>query len=272
MRARDRARRAGDTAGALRRSVRAIAAREAQGHRRVELRARIEGAYARLLFEPEGAARDLSGRRGGRASRRSRRSRRQIAGARLAADWLCPRRDPWRPRGLGGSREACARLLPQHAFPPCDCIQRDRRGDVLGADGRGAGDREVHALLAEDAITASDVQRSFRSSAVSTRRQESSRRHAGSSPRRTALSRTSVPATGMVICGTVVQTSSYSPATWSQRRGRYANSANTSSARTIGRTWLSGLPSSPRRSTGKDASRKPSIGSPFPARTRQAMT
>jgi predicted ATPase len=39
--------------------VDALATAEAEGHRRVELRARVEAAYGRLLTEPEGAARDL---------------------------------------------------------------------------------------------------------------------------------------------------------------------------------------------------------------------
>jgi hypothetical protein len=49
----------GDHDGARAAFVDAIAGAEAEGHRRIELRARIEAAYGRLLAEPEGAAQDL---------------------------------------------------------------------------------------------------------------------------------------------------------------------------------------------------------------------
>src|SRR5207342_1205760 len=49
----------GDTDGGNATLFDAIAVSEAEGQRRVELRARVEAAYGRLLAEPEGAARDL---------------------------------------------------------------------------------------------------------------------------------------------------------------------------------------------------------------------
>ena len=49
----------GDPAAAHETLVNAIAGAERAGQRRVEVRARIEAAYLRLLTEPEGAARDL---------------------------------------------------------------------------------------------------------------------------------------------------------------------------------------------------------------------
>ena len=49
----------GDHDGASAAFVDAIAGAETDGNRRIELRARIEAAYGRLLAEPEGAARDL---------------------------------------------------------------------------------------------------------------------------------------------------------------------------------------------------------------------
>ena len=55
-------------------------------------------------------------------------------------------------------------------------------------------------------------------------------------------------------------TSSCSPPTLPPPSERSASSASTSNARMTERTWPSGRPSSPRRSTGKGASTRPSTG------------
>ena len=60
---------AGETDASTATFFEAIAGAEEAGQRRVELRARIEAAYVRLLTEPEGAARRLASRRRGRRAR-----------------------------------------------------------------------------------------------------------------------------------------------------------------------------------------------------------
>ena len=131
----------------------AIAGAEAAGLRRVELRARIEAAYLRLLTEPEGAARDLlTVAESAVPAFEALGDDRSLARAWLLIGYV--------RGGIHGNhaawQQAEERALVYYrrtAFPTRNVPRADRSSDLLGADVGFARHRQVHgASRRRDAI------------------------------------------------------------------------------------------------------------------------
>jgi class 3 adenylate cyclase len=143
----------GDTAGGRATFSAAIAGAEAEGHRRVELRGRIEAAYARLLIEPEGAARDLLAvAEDALPTFEALGDNRSLARAWLLIGYV--------RGGIHGDHaaweEAEERALGYYrstAFPPATCIQQIAAAIYWGPTAVAKGIEKCTTLLAEDAIT-----------------------------------------------------------------------------------------------------------------------
>ena len=195
---------AGDPEAAHESLVNAIAGAERAGQRRVELRARIEAAYLRLLTEPEGAARDLLAVAQAAVPAFEAIERRQVAGTGLAAHRVCAGWDPRKPRGVGGSRGACSRRTTGARLPGDNLHRADCGGALLGADTRDPGDREMPRNSSPTSRSASSVALPrFRIWAACMRRRVASRRLASSSPKRRRTYEELGSPTAVIHCGTV---------------------------------------------------------------------
>jgi hypothetical protein len=130
----------------------AIAGAERSGSARVELRARIEAAYIRLLTEPGGAARELlTTAEGAIPTLEALGDDRSLARAWLLIGYV--------RGGIHGNheawREAEERALlcyQRTAFPPATCMQQIAAATYWGPTPVSQGIQRCEELLADDAI------------------------------------------------------------------------------------------------------------------------
>ena len=142
----------GDDDGGNARFVEAIAGAEREGQRRVELRARVEAAYGRLLTEPEGAAQDLLAvAEAAVPTFEALNDDRSLARAWLLIGYV---------RGgihgdHAGWEDAEGRALHYYkrsAYPPATCLQQIAAAIYWGPTAVPQGISRYSALLADESI------------------------------------------------------------------------------------------------------------------------
>jgi hypothetical protein len=142
----------GDPDGGSATFVDAMARAEAEGQRRIELRARVEAAYGRLIAEPEGAARDLL----------------EVAEAAiptfeafgddrsLARTWLLMGYVRGGIHGdhaaWEGAEERALEYYRRTKFPPATCIQQIAAAIYWGPTSVPAGIARCATLLADETL------------------------------------------------------------------------------------------------------------------------